>query len=474
MKRTKRIISFLFFALMGVILSLSIGVAPFAGMLLGFVSYLPIQMPSGVFAMGVESGTDVEDKLLDKIDKKVSKAVTEYNRGFINEDNLKARLEPIEKHLNDLKEKGVTGESFTKLTDAFDKLAEDVSKLSLQRVENSKSNVEKFKESLKEAVKKLKENGAGFVKVEKTVGTMSNSASVDGTMPQAERESGFTNVPRQMFVIREASNVFPTSSTTVEWVEQQNIEGGAGMTAEGAAKTQLDWEYKVNSANVRKITSYVKITEEMLNDIDGMRGEIDGNLMYQLMLKEEAQLLTGDGNAPNLNGVITGAESLDLAALANTIANPNYMDALGAAITQIRVNGKGEFVANRIFLNPSDIFVMIHAAKATTAEYVNPITVVPNVDGRGLPSQVYIWGVPVVASDSITAGNFLVADMTKYHIRDYEGVRIEVGYENDDFTKNLVTIRGEKRLATYKKTNHDEAFIYESFADAITFLTAAS
>lgn len=391
----------------------------------------------------------------------------------VGEEN-KAKFESLENTLGEIKANTATKEDFDKFVVSFNELSEDVSKLALQKEQNKKSSYTKMNEAIKAAVDKLKETKSGFVKIDKTVGTMSLGTSVDGTMPQADREPGITNVPRQMFVIREASNVFPTSANVVEWVEQQNIEGGAGMTAEGSAKTQLDWEYKVNSANVRKITSYVKITNEMLDDIDGMRGEIDGNLAYQIALQEESQLLSGNGTAPNLNGAITGAESLDLASLANTVANPNYMDALGAAITQIRVNGKGEFIANRIFLNPADIFIMIHAAKATTAEYVNPITVVPNVDGRGLPSQVYIWGVPVVASDSITAGNFLVADMTKFNIRDRSGLTIEIGYENDDFTKNLVTIRGEKRLASYKKTNHDEAFVYESFADAITFLTAAS
>jgi len=98
---------------------------------------------------------------------------------------------------------------------------------------------------------------------------------------------------------------------------------------------------------------------------------------------------------------------------------------------------------------------------------------VPNVTPGGLPS-VFIWGVPVVESDSITAGEFLVADMTRYNIRDLDGFQVSVGLENDDFTKNLVTIRGEKRLATYVKANYVAGFVTDTFADGIAFLEVAS
>jgi HK97 family phage major capsid protein len=410
----------------------------------------------------------MEEQVLKSIENKI----TELKEN-INSEN-KEKFETIEGTLEAVKEGTASKEDVAKLVDGFDKLAEDVAKATQLKIDNSKTAKEKFTESLRKAVEIVKERKGGFVKVDKTVGTMSLGSSVTGQLPDADRETGITSIVRQRFVIRDSANVFGTNSKTVEWVEQQNIEGGAGQTAEGASKTQLDWEYIVREATVKKITSFVKITNEMLDDIEGMRGEIDSNLAYQLMLQEESQLITGDGTGQNLNGIEKYAQPLDLAALSGTIVNPNYMDVLGAAITQIRENGKGELEANRIFLKASDLFLMVHASKATTAEYVNPITVVPNVNGQGFPSQVYIWGVPVVVSDSITAGEFIVADMTKFNIRDKAQMVIEVGYENDDFTKNLVTIRGEKRLATYAKTNHTEAFVTDTFADGITFLTKAS
>jgi len=344
--------------------------------------------------------------------------------------------------------------------------------LELEKIKDNstKTKTVSFTEKIKAAVEKVKTlNGHGFTevgKIDKAAGTMALSTNVvSGTIPQAERDASFNNVPRQAFTVRNRANVGNTSANLVEWVEQVNVDGGAGMTAEGTAKTQQDFDLQVASAAVKKITSFVKVTTEMLDDVENMQAEINGNLLYKIALLEETQLLTGTGLTVNINGISKYAQALDLASLAGTIAAPNYWDVIGAAITQIRVNGKGQFAANTIFMNPADVFLMVHASRATDDNYIYPVTV--------NPQGTFIWGVPVVQSDSITAGSFLVADMTKFHIRDRQPVTISIGRENDDFTKNLVTILAEERLVSYVKANDVEAFVTDTFADGVTFLTAA-
>jgi HK97 family phage major capsid protein len=92
---------------------------------------------------------------------------------------------------------------------------------------------------------------------------------------------------------------------------------------------------------------------------------------------------------------------------------------------------------------------------------------------NGTP-QLLILGVPVVESDNVTAGTFYVCDMTKFNIRDYETTSIEMGYDQDDFSKNMVTIRAERRLVTYVKANHTEGFIKDTFANALTYIETGS
>ena len=110
------------------------------------------------------------------------------------------------------------------------------------------------------------------------------------------------------------------------------------------------------------------------------------------------------------------------------------------------------------------MFIMQAAQRDLNQNYLVPAWV--------SSSMMAINGIPVVVFDEIPAGTYLVADMTKFHIRDLEMTTIQVGWEMDDFTKNLVTILAEKRLASFVKSNDVEAFIYDTFTNGITFLEA--
>ena len=55
-----------------------------------------------------------------------------------------------------------------------------------------------------------------------------------------------------------------------------------------------------------------------------------------------------------------------------------------------------------------------------------------------------------------------------------EDVNISIGYENDDFTKNLVTILAEARVAMYVKSNYKKAVVYGDITTAIVALDPAT
>lgn len=413
----------------------------------------------------------MENEILIAIENKFA----EMKKGEAKEiESFQSKFADFDKTLAEIKEKSVSKEDIEKFSQSFNALSEQVAFLKEQKAKAAPITSEEFKQALEDAVKEVKERGnmRGFVQV-KTLGTMSLTNNVTGTIPQADREAGVLNQVRRQFTIRNGANVFGITSGTAEWVEEQNREGSASITAEGAAKPQIDWEYIVNSAQVKKIPAYVKITTEMLNDIPGMMGEINGELRYKVEYAEESELITGDGTASHLNGIDKYAQSIDLASLAGTIIYPNNWDAIAAAITQIQANTENSYMPNRIYMNPVDIFASLHGIKKTDHDYINPVSVVANPNGVGLPT-VYVMGVPVVATNAVTAGTFYVADMTKFTIRDREAFVVSVGYENDDFTKNLVTILGEKRLVSYVKTNHQEAFVKSTFAAAKTFIEAGS
>jgi HK97 family phage major capsid protein len=84
-----------------------------------------------------------------------------------------------------------------------------------------------------------------------------------------------------------------------------------------------------------------------------------------------------------------------------------------------------------------------------------------NPQGTAAPT---LWGLPVVATPAMTIDKFMTgAFRMAAQLFDRWDARVEVGYVNDDFTKNLVTILAEERLAL--AVYRPEALIYGDFGN---------
>jgi len=81
-----------------------------------------------------------------------------------------------------------------------------------------------------------------------------------------------------------------------------------------------------------------------------------------------------------------------------------------------------------------------------------------------------IGGVRIVENPGVTAGDYVIGDFSKAIFYQREGINIMVGWENDDFTKNLVTIIGELRGNLYISENNEGAFVKGDFATDIAAL----
>ena len=93
-----------------------------------------------------------------------------------------------------------------------------------------------------------------------------------------------------------------------------------------------------------------------------------------------------------------------------------------------------------IVLNPAD-WTDIDLTKTQDNGYVfsNPASA----------SAPVLWGLPVVATNAITSGTFLIGDFAiGAQVWDREQVSVTVSLEDgDNFKKNMVTILAEERLA---------------------------
>jgi HK97 family phage major capsid protein len=288
-----------------------------------------------------------------------------------------------------------------------------------------------------------------------------------GTVGLSQWDSAFALVPRRMPKIRQIVNSFGVTEKYVAWAEQSARDGGAGNTAEGAAKTQADFDIVEANKLVEKITAYTKVSKEALADIKFLNREINNDLVSLIEAKLDTDLYGGSGTTPVIKGITTYAPTISLtstpfATAGGGVPNANHLDVLRAAKYTVEA---AFFQPNYIVLHPVDV-ARIDMLKSSTGEYLLH-------QAAGQFAFKSFYGLPIIESTVVTAGTFLVGDFSKSNLGIREEINISVGYENDDFTKNLVTILAEMRAVHYIKTNHVNAFVKGTFATVISAMATA-
>jgi len=402
--------------------------------------------------------------LIEKKFEDLKKQVEEKTSGVTSEEftALETKYNEMVTELAEAKSKDQTDVTIKAMQEHLDKL--DI-KIKKKGVETKQSNatidseVKSYfeKDDIKTGIDTLKTNRAFSVNMEvKAVGTMT-LGSYAGNSLTTEIDRTISKAPNRQPYLRNLVNVSTITGNKVTWVNKEAIEGAAGMTAEGAAKSQISWTYTEESADVKKITAFVKVSKESLDDLDFLRSEINTDLKEEIELKLDEQLASGTGLTVNLKGILTYAPVFDATGtpFIDSVSTPNRVDALRVAVALVKSN---RFTPTYSVVNPMDAALM-DLAKGEDGHYILP----PFVTADGLR----IAGIPIIENEAITEGSFLVGDFNKSNLRIREGININLGYENDDFTKNLVTILAEMRAVHYIKKHHIPAFLQGTFAAAI-------
>lgn len=262
-------------------------------------------------------------------------------------------------------------------------------------------------------------------------------------------------MPQQRLTIRALLPVVNISTGTVEYVHQTSRPSGAAMVAESAAKAESDIAFSLETTPARVIAHWIKASTQVLSDAPQLASIIDNEMRYGLALVEEAQILNDDGTGQNLDGLVTNATAFsDAAGILAEIGNATYIDVIGAAILQ---SALADFPPTGIVVHWADWWRMV----LTKNSEGNYILGAPNA--MAMPQ---LWGLPVIPTKAMTQGDFLVGDFpSAATLYDRWLPSVETGYVNDDFTKNMVTILAEERLALAVKRG--EALITGDFVTAL-------
>lgn len=266
--------------------------------------------------------------------------------------------------------------------------------------------------------------------------TVGAGVSAGNSLVGGSRQVGIIARPERVMTIRDLLMPGQTDSGSIEYVVETGFTNNAGMQVEAALKGKSDIAFNLKTASVRTIAHYFKASRQLLDDAKGLASYIDGRAQYGLRLKEEQQLLSGDGTGANILGIMPQASAF-FANAGVTVVGPTAIDRLRLAVLQAML---AEYPASGFVLNPID-WAGIELTKDAQGNYI-----ISNPTNAGVPR---LWGLPVTQTQAMAQNSFLTGAFDiAAQIFDRMEIEVLLSTENeDDFVKNMLTIRAEERLA---------------------------
>lgn len=222
-----------------------------------------------------------------------------------------------------------------------------------------------------------------------------------------------------------------TISNAVEFTRELLFTNAAAETAEGATKPESTLTFELYTMPVVTIAHWLKVSKQILSDAPALMAYIQNRLRYGVELREETQIVAGNGVGQNLKGMTVAP---NFTAFTPTTGD-TAIDSLNRAFRALDVAG---YPATGVIMNPAT-WGAIERLKDENKNYL-----VGSPFGAIVPT---IWGKPIALTPSMTANKLLAAafDIAFMYL-EREATEVEMSdSDEDNFRQNLITIRAEKR-----------------------------
>lgn len=279
-----------------------------------------------------------------------------------------------------------------------------------------------------------------------------NSSTSGGAFVVTERTDIVEMLGRKTLRLRDLVSVRRTGSDLVEFVRQTSHTNAAAEVPEatssarptapeaagalvnvagGGYKPEGSWAFEIVQTAVKTIAEWVPITKRALSDVAQLEGLINDELERDLKDREETQMLVGDGSGENFTGI------LNTSGIQTQAWSTDLFTTTRKAVTKARYVGRVNPTA--WVLNPADAEI-VDLAKDLEGRYY--------YGGPQGIGQRTLWGYPIVEVEDQPAGRGLLGDFSKAVVWDREQATVTMSDSHEDFfTRNLVAVLGEERLA---------------------------
>ncbi len=227
-----------------------------------------------------------------------------------------------------------------------------------------------------------------------------------------------------------------TTSPLVRYMQETVATNGAAGVAESGLKPESALEFDATDASVKKIATFLPVTDEMMEDVPALQSYINGRLSLFVKQEEERQLLDG-GGGDEIDGLMSFIP-MGNQGLTSSVTDAQAADHVYRAMSKIRL---AFLEPDAIVMHPND-WEKVQLLKDSLGRYLGSG---PYSDAEG----PRLWGKPVVVTTAVTEGTAVVgAFRTAAQIFRRGGLSIEASNSHADyFQHNKTAIRCEERLA---------------------------
>lgn len=260
-----------------------------------------------------------------------------------------------------------------------------------------------------------------------------NTVTADPTTTFPLQRPGLITGDFAPLTIRQLFRTIPVSTNMVNSLREETWTNSAHEVSQGAAKPESDITFEQYNVPITTAAHWIKVSSQLLADAPAIVAYIETRLRDGLAQRIDAQLLNGNGVSPNLSGLTDSGNF--------TVYTPTAGDTLVDAINRAKYAlwALG-YMPDTVIVNPADWGAMERTREsAGGGQYLYGMP--------GMAAGMNPFGVRVVLSSHMTSGSFWIGNIDQAAVLyNRSGAVIEMGYVNEDFTNNLVTIRAEERL----------------------------
>jgi hypothetical protein len=393
-------------------------------------------------------------KMAEGLEAALAPALADVNKGLSTED------------IDKLIDKALTGKGLPDaeivtikgFAETLRKQGEELDKLKAHGIETTEENFLKTLEDAKDELKTIQKQRTGMKEFVIKAPGIHTTATTGGTRAITNSVSAFTAqrlgdgpmnlINRSTPFVLDYVNVGNTNSSVLIWFDELPKEGDFAVTAEGAVKPMVQYRFERKSADYVKAAGYTQVTDEFERDFPGLYTTIRRLMVGDCKLKIAQIILTN---------LLSAAPTFSYTGLNAAIDGADDYAAIYAARTQAKTL---YFNPNVLFLNPADDAKLALAKTPGSGELANyPLNDLFDA---------------IIVDPAITAGTFLLGDLSNFNVDMYGDIIVKIGYINDDLIRNQFTVVVEQFFFNYISSNKLGGLVKGTFSTIKTALETSA